>query len=123
MIEPNQRSFPFSPAIQKTAISRIVKCFLTNHARQRSTLSVVKEYLTTRFRGVRVLAFAWQSQTVCIDGSDDGKVTRRVHGRYQTYDPNPKRAEAIEADAEDLLQLEDLERELKKRKPEEDDTP
>lgn len=45
---------------------------------------------------------------------DDMK--RIVHDRYEAFDAKRRTAEAIEADAEDLKQIEDLEKKLKKKK-------
>lgn len=40
---------------------------------------------------------------------------RVAHDRYETFDANRRAAEAIEADAEDLKEIEDLERKLKEK--------
>ncbi len=52
-----------------------------------------------------------------------GKVSRDemiriANDRYETFDGQRRIAEAAEADAEDLRQIEELERELKQRKHE-----
>lgn len=44
---------------------------------------------------------------------DDMK--RVAHERYETFDANRRAAEAIEADAEDLKHIEDIERKLKEK--------
>jgi len=43
------------------------------------------------------------------------EMKRVAHERYEAFDANRRAAEAIEADAEDLKELEDLERELKEK--------
>lgn len=44
------------------------------------------------------------------------EMTRVAHERYEAFDAQRRIAEAAEADAEDLRQIEELERELKKKK-------
>lgn len=44
------------------------------------------------------------------------EMTRVAHDRYESFDAQRRIAEAAEADAEDLRQIEELERELKKKK-------
>jgi hypothetical protein len=44
-------------------------------------------------------------------------MTRIAHDRYAIFDEDRRTAEALEADAEDIKQIEDLEKELGKKKP------